>query len=186
MKAWITKWLLGGFIRGIAEGKNGTGPKKLYWWLSGKKTATSALCGLAFAAFCAVKPALALEWAPTATFILGILVTVGLVDREWKNAPPLTQWKLWASSLLSAGPAISAVFALLVQWLPLVPGCESCAGFVPQVQWAAGAVAAGTAWLAARWNLPPTTMERRAEDLDLTKASEPSTKAAVPQPLARQ
>jgi hypothetical protein len=33
------------------------------------------------------------------------------------------------------------------------------------VQWAAGAFAAVTAWLAARWNVPPVFPERRASDV---------------------
>jgi hypothetical protein len=163
MKAWITKWLLGGVMREIADGKRGSGPMKLYWYLSGKKTAVSSVAGLAFAALTAWRPDLALDWAPTITLVLGVMVTVGLADRAWKDAPPLEQWTRWLSEILSAGPAISAAFALAIQLLPSVPGCPSCADYIPQLQWAAGAFAAATAWLAARWNVPPNFPPRRTQ-----------------------
>ena len=163
MKTWITKWLLGGVVRDIAEGKSGAGPKRLYWYLSGKKTQVSALAGLAFAALAAWKPQLALDWAPTITLVLGVMVTAGLADRAWKDAPPLEEWIHWLSHVLSAGPAISAAFALAIQLLPTVPGCDGCASYVPQLRWAAGAFAAVTAWLAARWNFPPVFPPRRVE-----------------------
>jgi len=169
MKAWATRWLLGGIIRDIADGKSGAGPKKVYWYLCGKKTTVSAIAGLAFAALAAWKPQLALDWAPTVTLVLGIAVTVGVADRAWKDAPPMTEWTIWVSKVLSAGPVIAAAFALIIQYLPMVPGCDGCASLVPQVQWLAGAVAAATAWLAARWNVPPNFPPRRADDLVVVK-----------------
>jgi len=165
MKSFVARWFLGGVVRDIAEGKNGDGPKRLYWYLSGKKTIISSIAGLAFAAFAAWKPHLAFDWAPTATFVLGVMVTVGIADREWKNAPPMTEWTIWLAKVLSAGPMIAAGFALVIQYLPRVPGCDGCAALVPHVQWAAGAFAAATTWLAARWNVPPVFPPRRADDL---------------------
>jgi len=165
MKSWITKWFLGGVVRDIAEGKSGEGPKKLYWYLSGKKTIVSSIAGLTFAALAAWKPQVALDWAPTVTFVLGLAVTIGIADREWKNAPPPEEWKHAYTHVLSAGPVIAAAFALVIQYLPLIPGCEACPSFVPQVQWAAGAFAAITAWLAARWNVPPVFPSRRIDDI---------------------
>jgi hypothetical protein len=103
------------------------------------------------------------------TFVLGLMVTIGIADREWKNMPPPEQWKHWLSDILSAGPVIAAAFAIIVQWLPMVPGCDGCAALVPQVQWLAGAFAAASAWLAARWNVPPAFPARRADDLVVVK-----------------
>ena len=36
-------------VTGIAEGRFGEGPKKVYWWLSGKKTYIGLAFGLAWA-----------------------------------------------------------------------------------------------------------------------------------------
>lgn len=165
MKDWLVRWTLGGIVREIAENKRGKGLHDLYWWLSGKKSITSAILGLAFSAFVSLYPQTAIDWAPTATFVLGIMVTVGIADREWKSAPPPEDWKRYASKILSAGPAIAAGLAFLANLLQTFPGCGGCAEYVKYVEWTAATFASLCAWIASRWNMPPAFPARRVEDL---------------------
>jgi hypothetical protein len=155
MKQFLAKWILGGIIRDIAEGKKGKKAQDIYWWLAGKKTATAAIAGLLFAALATWQPEVAKAWAPTVTLVLGIAVSVGLVDKAWRDSPMPVEWVKAYKTLLSAGPAISAAVALVVELLPRVPGCESCSGWVVHIQEMTVAVAAATAWLSARIARPP-------------------------------
>lgn len=165
MKTLIAKWLLGGIFRDIAEGKKGERLKRIYWWLSGRKRTWSAIAGLAFAGFVAWKPDLATEWAPAITLVLGLMVTIGIADADWKIAPPPVEWAAAFQKVLSCGPALSALVALLVEFLHKIPGCASCESLAPQIQAVAAATAGVTAWLAARFAIPPMSPMRRAGDI---------------------
>jgi hypothetical protein len=149
------RWLLGGVFREIAEGKKGPKLRAIYWKVAGQKTRIAAVLGLLFAGLAAFDPALATRIAPTAALVIGLGVTVGLVDAGWRSAKPPAEWAEAFSKLMSAGPALAGVVALAVEYLPQIPGCEWCDPLALKLQLASAAVAAATAWLAARFALPP-------------------------------
>ena len=155
MKNWIIKWFMGGIVRDIAEGKRGPRAYKVYWAMQGRKTYTSIILGILFAAFAFFQPDIAKQWAPTILPIIGFCVTAGLVDKEWRNSLPPVAWKEALAAIMAAGPAISAVFVVVANLVAKIPGCESCEGFAEKANYIAGAVAAATAWLAARFSPPP-------------------------------
>lgn len=165
MKEWIVRWFLGGIVREIAEGKKGEGPKRVYWWLTDRKRTWSALAGLFFAALVTFNAPLAEKWAGTFTFVLAVMVTIGIADKDWKKAAPLAEWVAPVQALMSAGPVLAGIVAFVVEFLPQVPNCASCGHLALEIQFYAGVVAAVTTWLAARLAPPPAFPARRAEDL---------------------
>lgn len=165
MKTAIVRWFLGGIFREVAEGKRGEQLKRAYWWLSGRKRTWSAIAGLLFAGLTAYRPDVAVHWAPAIVGVLGFMVTVGLADKDWKVAPPPVEWATAFHEIMSFGPVLSAAVAFLAEFLPRIPGCTACAGYVPPIREFAVATAAVTAWLAARFAVPPKFPMRRAEDL---------------------
>jgi hypothetical protein len=155
----VARWALGGIVREIAEGKRGPRAKAVYWALAGHKRESAAILGLIFAALVTFEPATAAHIAPTATAVLGLLVAWGLVDSEWRKSTLPSEWSDELQQLLSYGPAISALVALVVEYLPQIPSCDWCAPLAFKLQLVAAAVATATAWLAARM-APPPAVER--------------------------
>lgn len=91
------KWgsILPMILRAIAEGKFGEGPKKVYWFMAGYKTASGTVLtvlGIGLRAVCAPEA----EWACSSSNFLivlgGILWQVGLVDggtrAPWPQGTP--------------------------------------------------------------------------------------------------
>ncbi len=154
--AVIARWALGGIFREVAEGKRGARLKAAYWWLAGKKRMTGAVIGLAYAAVFAFDQQLAARIAPTVAMVVGLFVGWGLVDAAWRDGRPLPEWQAPFAKIMSAGPALAAIVALAVEYLPQIPGCTWCDGFALRVQLVAAAVATGSGWLAARFSAPPT------------------------------
>ena len=151
----IAKWALGGIFRDIAEGKKGEKLKALYWKAAGKKTVTGAIMGVLFAALLYFDPSLGGKVEPVAVMVIGLLVGWGLVDKSWRAGKPLAEWGHSFREVMSWGPALSAIVALLVEYLPKIQGCSWCGPLALKIQLAAAGVAAATAWLAARFTDPP-------------------------------
>lgn len=95
--------LLPNFVKGVAEGKYGEAPKKVYWALSEKKTVTALvitmLYGIAKVALytfaqCVPECATAESVAQMEAFLayvpelVGVLVAVGLFDKAVRLEPP--------------------------------------------------------------------------------------------------
>lgn len=164
VKELFVKWVLGGIVRDIAEGKKGAGLKRAYWLAAGWKTRTSAVAGLVFAALATWHPEIVARYGSEITFVIGVLVTAGLADADWKKAAPPQAWADALHQLMAWGAALSGLL-FAVQWALLhVPGCAACPRLAPEVQWYAGAIAGVCTWLAARFAEPPGGMARRASD----------------------
>lgn len=75
-------------ITAVADGRLGTGPKRLYWWAKGKKTWTGAILGVLYAVLQAAQSAGLCDlaawdcgaWAGYLGGASAFLLTVGLVD----------------------------------------------------------------------------------------------------------
>lgn len=156
--SFAARWFLGGIFRDIAEGKGKYARlTPLYWKLAGVKTRTAAVVGLLFAALAAFNHQLFAQYQKPILGVLAFLVTVGLVDADWRTERLPPSWLEAFAKLMQAGPAISGAVALLVEYLPQIPGCESCAGLASRIQTGAAAVAAVSAWIAARYYVVPPT-----------------------------
>lgn len=80
----------------IAEGKFGEGPKKVYWWLAGKKTwITVIVAGAAeiMSNIPAEQCEGCAEWAAYTWTAAGILLVVGLWDGAIRAIPPTDKKK---------------------------------------------------------------------------------------------
>lgn len=164
VKELVVKWVLGGIVRDIAEGKKGAGLKRAYWLAAGWKTRTSAIAGLVFAALATWHPEIVARYGGEITFGLGVLVTAGLADADWKKAVPPFAWSDALHAIMAWGAALSGLLALAQFALMRIPGCAVCPRLAPEVEWYASAVAGVCTWLAARFAEPPDGMARRASD----------------------
>jgi hypothetical protein len=146
MKMFIVRWLAGGIMRDVAEGRKGARAQAAYLWLAGKKTYTGLILGLLLGAVNFFAPEAASRINEPAGLITGLLVGWGLLDKTWRNTTP-PEWAGEGLKLLvSLGPAASGLVALVAQLRPdLAPTVDA---------WAA-ATAAATAWLGTRLNDPP-------------------------------
>ena len=144
---FIARWLAGGIMREISEGKRGPVLYRWYWWAKGKKGATGWILALVLAAVYAVAPDLAQQIGPTVGTIAGLLVAWGFLDSKWREAIPPGFVSEALHLLLSLGPALSGLTALAVAHLS--------PEWSQRVDVGAGAVAMATAWLAAHLSPPP-------------------------------
>ncbi len=168
---WAARWFLGGIFRNVAEGKKGERLKAAYWWLVGKKRTWAAVLGLAFAALVKWQPETAARVQDPMLLVIGLLVAWGFVDAQWREAGPLPEWTPIIAKLLAAGPAAAALVALGVEVLRTMPDtCSWCDPVAGKVETLAAAVAAATAWLAARATPPPeVAFARRVTDVNRAK-----------------
>ena len=107
--------ILAVIVTKLAEGDFGDGPKKLYWWLSGKKTALGLLFGAAWAL---------LDYGQTSGFCLAQgLDCAGLATTLGTIAAFLLAAGLYDGALRSPAPNKYAGLLVLLCLIPL--GCAS-------------------------------------------------------------
>jgi hypothetical protein len=84
--------LVGREIRGVAEGKRGAGPQRIYQALQGRKRIVGILLACLCVALAQAGAALGEPGLVTAGagigLIAGVLVSAGLVDADWRSAVP--------------------------------------------------------------------------------------------------
>lgn len=153
----LVRWFAGGILREIAEGKKGPKAKAIYWRLAGWKTDSGFILACAFGALWTFEPALAQQIWPAALSMIGILISAGLLDKNWRAEAPPVAWAQAFSSLMSWGPALSAAAALGVEVLARLH-CSWCPVASSKLEVFAAGCAAGTAWLSARFAEPPDRM----------------------------
>jgi len=144
---FVARWLAGGIMREISEGKRGPVLYRWYWWAQGKKGSTGWILVLLLAGVYAVNPQLAEQIGPTVGTVAGLLVAWGFLDAKWRAAVPPGFVGDTLHLLLSLGPVLSGLTALAVAHLS--------PEWSERVEVGAGAVAMATAWLAARMAPPP-------------------------------
>lgn len=102
-------------IRNAAEGKHGPAAQKVYTSLEGSKTGI----GFLLAVLCAVLVGLGNTGAEAyaAGTIGGFLMSVGLIDKSWRSAPPA--WKQTQLYFFASEHAhdIAAVFGIATAWV---------------------------------------------------------------------
>lgn len=146
MRDWAIRWFMGGIIRDIAEGKRGPKLKAAYWWATGKKTVTGFFLALLLTALYAYQPDVAAAWAPAMGTVAGALITLGVIDKQWRESTPPVWFPEALKTLVSLGPLASIIVAGLAKALP---------NHTAQIEAGAAAVGAATAWLAAHVSDPP-------------------------------
>lgn len=151
----LAKFLAGGLVRDIAEGKRGPRLKAIYWRLAGRKTYTGFLLAALAGGMALADPTLAEQVAPVLGTIAAVLVSAGLLDRGWRSAPPPVALSQAWQQVLAFGPALAAVTALLIEWLPRVPGCAWCTDVAGYLQLGVAAMGVAVGYLAARFAEPP-------------------------------
>lgn len=160
---WGARYFLGGFFREVAEGKRGAFLQTLYLKARGKKTATGFVLGTVLAGVLYFDPELGAKLAPYIASGGGLLVYIGLLDKQWNVEPkPGTapvEFRDAMHSLMSAGPALAALTVLVLEVLHRLPSCSRCDEWAHGVETAVAAVGASTGWLAARFAEPPDLMK---------------------------
>lgn len=141
------RWLLGGILRDVAEGKKGRHVYAAYWWLKGRKTIAGFVLAIIAGALAAFTPAEFAAIAPYAAIAGGVVINAGLLDKTWHNSEP----PAWASealhSIVAAGPVLAALVAGLGRVLPN--------GWGDTLDLWCLAAAEATAFLAAKLAPPP-------------------------------
>lgn len=140
------RWLLGGVLREVAEGKRGPKLQNAYLWLQGRKTVTGFVLAVMTGAVLALAPEQTALINGLGT-LAGVAVSAGLLDKTWRNAQP----PAWASEALHAvvasGPAVAIGVALLGRVLP--------GGWGDRLDLVCLAVGQATAFLGAYMAEPP-------------------------------
>jgi hypothetical protein len=158
---FIGRWLAGGLIREIADGRRGARLQSWYWAAVGRKTMTGWVLALLLGATIAVNPQLGKEIMPYVGTVSGLLIGWGFLDKQWRESQPPEWVGEGLHTLLSLGPALSAIAALLVSHLS--PEWAS------RVDLGAAAIGGATAWLAARFARPPLGPEFEVSDATLRR-----------------
>jgi hypothetical protein len=149
------RWFAGGVFREIAEGKRGPTLQRWYIFAQGKKTKTGGVLAFLLLAVGALRPDLVHEVGPWLGTAATILVAGGLIDKQWRKQAPPKELAESFHTVMSFGPVVAAGFALLVELLPRIPNCASCADWVSTLQVLAAGIGTATGWIAAHLSDPP-------------------------------
>jgi len=140
------KWLLGGFLREIAEGKRGAALQRAYLFAAGKKTYLGLILAASLGALTTYDPAMGLKVASYTAPWIGLLIGAGLLDKAWRTDRPA-----WASDALSyltgIGASLTLGVSLIVHVLGEIPGCSACELWRDRVEDISLGVGAATLWL---------------------------------------
>lgn len=140
------KWLLGGFLRDIAEGRRGPALQRAYKAMAGKKTYTGFALAALLGALMAYEPILGGQVAAYAGPWIGLLIGAGLLDKAWRTEKPT--WATDALSVLTGmGASLSLGVTLILYVLGEIPGCSACELWHDRVEDIALGVGAASLWL---------------------------------------
>ena len=143
--AWLGSW-----IRGVAEGKQGTRLQAWYLALQGLKTWTGLILGAATAVMVYLTEPVLLDWV-TGT-LAALLLSAGLLDKAWRTPPvKVTESKAYRYArehALDIGAAITVASSYLIACDDQIAGYLlrvglTCAGGIRIL----GCVGAVLAWL---------------------------------------
>jgi len=155
---YAIRWLAGGIMREVADGRRGPRALAAYQFMLGKKTATGWILAVVLAAIAAFDPQLALKIAPALATASGLFMAWGFLDRDWRTSEPPAWVGEGFHTLVSLGPVLALITDLLVRYLSGA-GCAGCGEWAHRIDLAAGSVAMATAWLATRLARPPLQLE---------------------------
>jgi hypothetical protein len=85
----IGRWLAGGLIREIADGRRGPTLQRWYWAAVGRKTMVGWVLALLLAGTITVDPQLGKQITPYVGTVSGLLIGWGFLDKEWRLKEPL-------------------------------------------------------------------------------------------------
>ena len=135
---YAIRWLAGGIMREVADGRRGPKALAAYRFMVGKKTALGWILAVILAAIAAFYPQLDVRIAPAMATVAGLFMAWGFLDRDWRTSEP----PAWVGE------------GFLVRYLSGA-GCAGCGEWAHRIDLAAGSVAMATAWLATHLARPP-------------------------------
>lgn len=140
------KWLLGGVLREVAEGKRGPKAQAVYLAMAGKKTYAGFAMAALLGALMTYDPLTGAKIAALLGPWVGILIGAGLLDKAWRTDRPA-----WAGDALGWLTGLSASLSLgvtlILHVLGEMPGCDACSLWHDRLEDVAMGVGAATLWL---------------------------------------